>query len=65
MCCFQICRPFSLSHVQWQVSSDRKTHPVSGTRTVFNGTESKTMFTSETAALPELALGEILVKVIQ
>ena len=47
-----------------QVAHDRKTYPVSGTRTVFNGADSKTMFAAETADLPELASGEILVKVI-
>ncbi len=44
---------------------DKKTHPNSGARTVFNGISAETMFTAQTALLPELAPGEILVKVIQ
>ncbi|CAF4217387.1 unnamed protein product [Rotaria socialis] len=39
------------------------TYPISGVRTVFNGLNSETMFVAQTASLPELALGEILVKV--
>lgn len=36
-----------------------------GTRSVFNGVQSEAMFVEQNAPLPELALGEILVKVIQ
>jgi hypothetical protein len=46
------------------MAHDHKTYPVSGARTVFNGIGSETMFAAETALLPELAPGEILVKVI-
>jgi hypothetical protein len=45
------------------MSHDTKTYPISGARTVFNGTSAQTMFTAQTEFLPELAPGEILVKV--
>ena len=37
--------------------------PAIGARTVFNGVHAQDMFHVETVALPELAPGEILVKV--
>ena len=40
------------------------TGPIFGERTVFNGVESEEIFSVETVPLPELAVGEILVKVI-
>ena len=46
-----------------EVSHDTKTCPISAARTVFNGVNAKTMFTAQTTLLPELAPGEILVKV--
>ena len=44
---------------------DQDTKLMLGDRTVFNGINSKEMFSSETVQLPELSYGEILVKVIQ
>lgn len=35
------------------------------TRTVFNGIHAEPMFVPETVSLPELAPGEILVKVVE
>jgi hypothetical protein len=61
---FQICRSLSSSNVQAKIIHDHKTYPVSGARTVFNGIDSETMFAAQTALLPELGPGEILVKVI-
>lgn len=46
-----------------QIGNDKKTYPVSGARAVFNGTSAERMFTAQTVPLPELAPGEILVKV--
>ncbi len=51
--------------MQKEIIYDKKTYPNSGARTVFNGINAENMFTPETALLPELAQGEILVKVIQ
>lgn len=62
---FQISKIFCSSQVQKGVIYDKKTYPNSGARTVFNGVSAETMFTSQTALLPELAAGEILVKVLQ
>jgi hypothetical protein len=45
------------------MSHDTETYPISAARTVFNGTNAETMFTAQSAFLPELAPGEILVKV--
>lgn len=42
---------------------NQDTEPMLGTRTIFNGIHSPETFTSETVSLPELAPGEILVKV--
>jgi hypothetical protein len=41
------------------------TGPILGTRTVFNGVTAEEIFSAETVPLPELAVGEILVKVIK
>jgi hypothetical protein len=60
---FQICRLISSSQLPKEMSHDTKTYPISGARTVFNGTSAKTMFTAQTEFLPELTPGEILVKV--
>ena len=45
------------------MATDIKRCPISGSRTVFNGTKAEKMFTAQTTYLPELAPGEILVKV--
>lgn len=45
------------------MATDIKTYPISGSRTVFHGTKAEKMFTAQTTLLPELAPGEILVKV--
>ncbi|UJR10424.1 hypothetical protein I4U23_014628 [Adineta vaga] len=42
---------------------DQDTIPILGARTIFNGTNSSEIFTAEIVPLPELAPGEILVKV--
>lgn len=60
----QICRLLSSSQVQRNVDCDTKTCSASGCRTVFHGTNVEKMFTAQTAVLPELAAGEILVKVM-
>ena len=36
---------------------------LSGARTIFNGVNAESVFTAQTAPLPELSIGEILVKV--
>lgn len=46
------------------IYSDQDSSGVSSQRIVFNGLNSEEMFTSETVPIPELAPGEILVKVI-
>lgn len=46
------------------IYSDQDSNGVSSQRIVFNGLNSEEMFTSETVPIPELAPGEILVKVI-
>jgi hypothetical protein len=61
---FQIFRIFSTFQVPKGKTYDQKTYPISGARTVFNGINAETMFTAQNAFLPELAPGEILVKVI-
>ena len=60
---FQISRLISSAQVPKEMAHDPNTYPISAARTVFNGTNAKTMFTAQTASLPELAPGEILVKV--
>ncbi|UJR35518.1 hypothetical protein I4U23_028272 [Adineta vaga] len=58
-----ISRSFSSIQVQEKINNDLKTYPISGARTVFTGLDSKTMFVAQNTLLPELAPGEILVKV--
>ena len=45
------------------MTTNREVRPTVGARTVFNGVHAPAMFHVETIALPELAPGEILVKV--
>jgi hypothetical protein len=47
------------------MTRDQDISPSIGIRTVFNGINTETMFVSEKVSLPELAPGEILVKVIK
>jgi len=47
------------------MTHDQDMSSVLGERTVFNGIHSEPMFVTEKVPLPELAAGEILVKVIQ
>jgi hypothetical protein len=47
------------------MTHDQDISSVLGERTVFNGIHSEPMFVTEKVPLPELAAGEILVKVIQ
>jgi hypothetical protein len=47
------------------MTRDQETDPTSGVRNVFHGINSEQMFTAETVPLPELGVGEILVKVIK
>jgi hypothetical protein len=47
------------------MTGDKDISPVLGARTVFNGINAEPMFVAEEVTLPELAIGEILVKVIQ
>jgi hypothetical protein len=47
------------------MTRDQDISPILGDRTVFNGINSEQMFVAEKVPLPELAAGEILVKVIQ
>ena len=44
--------------------SDQEISPNVGARVVFNGIHSKEIFSAESVPLPDLAPGEILVKVI-
>jgi hypothetical protein len=47
------------------MTRDQDIRPNLATRTVFNGINAETMFVPEKVSLPELAPGEILVKVIK
>ncbi len=47
------------------MTHDQDISSILGERTVFNGIHSEQMFVEEKVPLPELAAGEILVKVIQ
>lgn len=46
------------------MTREQETGPMLGNRVVFNGIDSDQMFVSEDVPIPELAPGEILVKVI-
>ncbi|CAF0721112.1 unnamed protein product [Rotaria sordida] len=58
-----ICRTLCSAQKSNATTHTEKTYPISGTRTVFNGINSQTMFAPQTALIPELTPGEILVKV--
>jgi threonine dehydrogenase-like Zn-dependent dehydrogenase len=47
------------------MTRDQDISPVLGVRTIFNGINAEQMFVGEKVPLPELAVGEILVKVRQ
>lgn len=47
------------------MTHEQTAYPLSGARTIFNGVKAENMFAPETVPLPELAPGEILVKVTE
>lgn len=59
----QICRTLSSTRTQSVMTREQTASALSGARTIFNGVNAETVFTAQTAPLPELSVGEILVKV--